>query len=1006
MPSLARSLPILLLMALLCSRGSAADAPSPAREIDDLVTKLSSEDFDERNAATERLAAMGELAREALEQAAAGKDPEIRIAAAELLGKLGKTVLNFLVVKGDGEPAAGIEGELNIGAEGVGNDAVLQPFVTAADGTASAGRLESGIYELAFNFKNASSAYIASNMRVRLMPGVNRLVIPISKGGSVQASVLDEDGKPLKDVKLSVAISSKTTDEEGKVRLDNVVEGIFHPTWTRENESSDGPLIRVRTGKVTEVPAFRLPPKAHGGSLALTLLGENGEPLANANAFVSLLPHLDDPAAEFRVLHDEYQKWAGVEFEPPHHTDDKGLLILEHLKPGRYSLLIRNYETGLRSAAMFAPWVKSDTDFDLFSVEELEIKDGEKQAQTLHPVPGGRIAGKVSLADNDVPPDTQITIMHERYASLVAPQDKLDFEMSDADMLEPPLAQDGTFEIKHLPPGRYCAYIKSSESSAFVFNIEVVNGQAAELAEIKLPALKKAAGELKGIKGKVLLPDGKPCVDADVYLYSDNTISTTTESTSEEGEFSLENARSDLHGTPTRLKVFAPGYEPANVDLRAGVLPPQLVINLRTQQYGGVQVKTVDDAGHPLAGVKLWPIGANPAARLHVKRSDATGVLSFTGLASGERQFNVEKAGYFADVVPSAIIVPGKENSAATVTLHPGLKITGSMELPAHYPPANIGIVASDVKNSTQTWTTINDNGEFTFSGLAPGTYLISAAAGGCSLDSAPLRVTLPRDQKTPAHVSLRLVRNGAVALNFGAANADRSMKLLPSTIFKNIDQFWYYYSLDLIHVIDGDGRAELVQAPGTCIPFVLDENVDDLLARTVVGSAADPVTLEALPSTIDLSKLPATDAKLKNGTAGVSVTFVPVYPEGLPREALSQTVDVILAGPNGMCSMVYRTQTGPPVTKIIGTPPPDFQIERQTFNLSKLPAGDYKILTLLYSEHADVIGQQLLAETTLKEGESVNLGEFKLPIPKSNLKLDAFSPEQPDLDKGDTFKP
>src|SRR2546421_504768 len=80
-----------LLLSLLAALGLALLAPAQAsdpRPLVDLVERLGSDVYSEREAAAERLEQYGEVAREALRRAAQGDDPEIRRRAEELLDRL------------------------------------------------------------------------------------------------------------------------------------------------------------------------------------------------------------------------------------------------------------------------------------------------------------------------------------------------------------------------------------------------------------------------------------------------------------------------------------------------------------------------------------------------------------------------------------------------------------------------------------------------------------------------------------------------------------------------------------------------------------------------------------------------------------------------------------------------------------------------------------------------------------------------------------------------------
>jgi len=99
----------LALLTFASVRGEDA-APDPAR----LIEQLKHDEFDVRRNAAEKLVAMGESSRTALEKASGSDELEIREAATALLQRLDKYTLTILAFDRNGKPAVGAEAEAKV----------------------------------------------------------------------------------------------------------------------------------------------------------------------------------------------------------------------------------------------------------------------------------------------------------------------------------------------------------------------------------------------------------------------------------------------------------------------------------------------------------------------------------------------------------------------------------------------------------------------------------------------------------------------------------------------------------------------------------------------------------------------------------------------------------------------------------------------------------------------------------------------------------------------------
>ena len=1036
---------------------STASAPVKAGDAASWVSKLNSDDFDERNAASDNLARLGEAAREALEKGASAADPEIKAAAADLLGKLGQATLTLLTLDRGGKPLAGVSADLTLYKELNPSNQQPQPVTTKADGTELLTKTEPSLYNLYLNWKKSSPVGMYPT-RLKLVPGPNRIVVQLTRGGSCEARALDAEGKPLKDAKLLLSSSidiadfiddptfqnrfggrpelMTSTDEKGKAKLENVTDGVYRMVWTHDAcEPTLGAVIRIHEGQTTQVPDTTLTAKSRG-SLVLTLSHEDGKPLEKTHFFMSFIPATDDPAALHKALKAEYQQRMYDNGQPLQQTDEKGKVTLENLKPGKYHILLRTTAAENQGRVFFRGNGNDQSEnMTEYAIRDVEIKTGASAEFVLKPATGAVMKGKIVNEKGEPCHDVSLSLIEENYLVIAGVQVFTQNYYDPAGM-HSRYAQnkaDGTFEIKNLRAGKYALSAHGRNGEAvIVYGIVVVDGKPVEVPEIKLPSPKKSFGE---IKGKVLLNTGAPGISATVNLETISPFgsSSTGINTNQKGEFNFNMANYNLSGyLPTRIRVTLNGYHSAFLDLAApDVKLDEIVVNLRKRDYGKLRVKAVDEAGKPLAGVLVSPVGVNPNIYAfgrqvvpRVQRTNAAGEVHFTGLADGPRTLQIELNGYFTDPDAQANVIKGDDESLFTATMHTGLKIAGQLELPAGAPPTIVGVVLTD-RTGHGTSVAADADGKFLFSGLAPGMYSVTADLPGCG--TATAKLTLTKDLKEPAAVKLKLVRNGGIAIKTAPTQAGYVAHLYPEALLKNgpVEELWGQGLWQ--DIIDGSGRAEVAAPDGAYRVMVSDlENYydSDYGQRnyvTVMRSVAS-VTTQSLASPADLSKIEAQPAQLAPAKASVAIKLIGQYPPDIPKEKLVQPVSFALVSADVLGTFYYnmqgrqQQQVSALEPQIVGTPPKELQVSQSDlFTIDRLPAGNYKLYQLHTNSITGVVTVgKPVTEFSLKDGEKLELNDVKFDIPvPSKEELDqaqrdyfSYDGNDEDQDKVEVFKP
>ena len=1036
----------LLMFAQASCAEDSAPAPAPSSEQiapTKLVARLNSDDFDERSAAMEQLAKLGESAREALETALAGNDPDIRIAAAELLAKLRLATVVVQASDRSGKLLPAVKADCSIGDQ-FGMGAEPKQLTTGSDGTAVAGKTEPGIYNQNFDVKKFSFIGGVTNnfYRVRLAPGLNPCPIVLTAGGDCQGLVTNEQGKPLQDARLllSQGISpdfdiddpnmlnrfsngrelSGNSEASGKAKIENVPDGVYRVVWSQENcESAMGPLVRIREGQTTEIPSTKLKPKSRG-TLRLTLQAANGNHLDKASYFYSLLPMLGDPAAEAKALKAAVQARMFNNEAPVQTTDEKGQSTLENLKPGKFHLKVLTVDPNNQQRFVVVGQEVNEINNHEFA-GEVEIKAGETCELAIKPRSGGIVKGRVVTDGGEPIRDAFVMVISEK--SLIAAgvqfltQNYADESIADIKYKQ--TSQDGVFEVKHVSPGRSVIYIRTSTGqTALVYGVNAVEGETVEAPEVKLNNPKKAITQ---VKGHILLSNGAPAIGATVYL---ETITANGRSSSggginDKGEFDFNSNWFNRGTQPNRVRVILAGFHSASIDLTdPGVNPAQLEIRLVKRDYGKLLVKTVDDSGKPLPGVRVFPT-ANPNAVYNqngtprpIQRSDERGEVRFSGVAEGPRKIRVEALGYFSDKELN-VNVKKDDETAFTAVLHKGLTLAGLVELPPGVPAALATVSIRD-NTGASMWQALKPDASFSVAGFSPGEYHVDAAAPGCGS-----LATLVSDRKKALNFVVKMVRNGAAALSLGAENAGKIVQIIRADSLERLNprDFWQHYQNHTQDTIDGEGRVEFWNAEGDYLVLTSSENSESS-ERLSAFYCAGRITLKPIATAAELRGLPAPLARPAPGGGKVEFTLVPEFPQGTPDSLRSQYLTLFITGKDAMAWGYFQPQTetaaGKPI--IIGAPPPELQSQSTDhYALERLPPGEYAMYALNQRSdaRAEIIGDKPLAQFTVKDGQPLNIGDVKLPFPKftpeeieTAQKQEMMNYENTDEDKGEVFKP
>jgi uncharacterized GH25 family protein len=926
----------------------------------------------------------------------------------------------------------------------------------------------------------------------RLNSGNNGIFYTLTRGGTVSGKILDADGKPLKEAKLIVTGDSSgsprnlefsdylhandagadvafeqqsfsgESDADGAVKVEPVEDGVYHCYATCSGYSAAGTTdIRVREGQVINVPEIRLKPKTVG-KLTAALLLENGKEAKSRSIIVSLDPIFEGPDAAARQARFAAAKANMMSFVQGT-TDEDGKYSVENVLQGKYTLRIR-----------MMPGDEIDdgdaTEFSELSeyVAEVTVAGEETKIGALKPAAGVAVSGRILDAEGHGLDKTVVGLVPESeliakgripgVAELLEGSDLSDRKQQQAQqeldtgyfgISETATKSGGKFAFKRVQPGRYVmACQTNSGATALVFDVEVKAGAALTIPEVKLDQAAQKPGA-KAIKGIVLLDDNKPAANGQVMLYLKSGASMGN-GCDNLGNFSIDNVggfSGDM--SPVRLVARFPGYKSRSVDLNdPKVTLNHVEIRLEKQKYGKIEAKVVDPEGHPVAGATvtarvkrstnpLDPFSgpADPATNAAAPaRTDKSGTLVLDKQPEGSRTLQVQAPGYY-DRGETVVAVSAEKTSTVSITVRPGLVVSGKVELPPDSKADPVVILIG--KQSGFAWQSAiaRADGSFAFSGFEPGTYVVNVMAPGLIAENTQ-KAVLKEGQAAPTSITVKMIKPGASVLCVDPALTGRRVELTTRDIWKNfetpsanpVDDDATVATISGSDRVDASGRAELFGAPpGNCDAVILaDERVIESDPSKVDPVYVIPgVAVQPVKSVGDLVTTAAAQTQCKPGTGKLTGVIHCDPPKESVPNGIYGSLHARIVSQNCYADWYSANsqQLFQPRPLIVGKPPAELKnSDPGSFSISNLPAGEYQLYAEFKwygayglndpekTEEKAVEKVKPLMTFSVKDGETLDLKEIKINIPAPDKKLleraaEMEDPEE-DMPQAPEFRP
>gem|GEM_PF-5834892 len=1019
------------------------------------LDQLRHDDFDIRRNATERLIAMGDSARGILEKAVAGEDPQLRESASAILSKLNKAGIVILAFDRDGKPAVGAEGDLRIYNQQRGGNWNEQPseqLTIKADGRAVLSDKVPGLSSLQFNWRKwAPARELNSNQPAGffyqsafLERGAFPMLVTLSKGGTIKGLIRDAAGNPVKDAQMLIYANrtfddqlldiqltclevwgawgwgnaqsvSGSTDAKGVVTFESIPDGLYQGIVKHESHfPALTAQVRVREGQIVDFPALTMV-KKETGKITFVLKKNDGMVLKKTHISVDMERQLEClDAAERQRNGRRLKGQLNMQRQPEApETDDNGKITLDDLRPGKYKL-------GIRSANA-TPW----------ATVNVEVKAAQTvDLGTLIAVKTGGVKGRVLGMDGKGAQSVAVNVLTE--------EDAEEADLHSADWRyynrqyqissQASTGQDGSYDIKNLPPGRYALYITGRRgNSSVVYGVEVKEGNSVSAPDV---TLKNASASAPNIKGKIELPSGKAASGASVALQGQQ-FNRTQRNADDNGVFVF--SRDEMETAPSKLFIKSAGCKGLTVDLSdPAVNSADLKIKLEKLQFGSLRVKVVDESGAALPDATVRPYSqrsrSGQSRNTPQERRGLTnraGEARFSGLAEGTRSLQVHREGYYLPEEPKVTIEAGNE-TFFTATMKRGLTVTGEVEVPSPAHLANTIVYFSDSIRPRASFVTPvegTSTGRYEFSGLAPGDCNLSFSSPGL-IDSVinNQRVTLEAETPVKQAPREKLVRPAGGVVNLGdKMSGYAATPVKPSSWDPQQKIEAQPWGAATGGIVDAAGRLEMsLSLPGPydlflrppaensfAGPYYYGNQGQRQLRKVAAGLFAGTITLSTLNAFADLKELPAQTFTVAPASGAVTLRLVcdpPLQSDGRVNVA-SISVSLVSSKAEASSNFTYPAdflQQNLRSTQIVGLPPSQRNgkalfapLEGSgAVTFTNLPAGEYRMYsTLTLFQHGP--GRQkeplkpeikLLQTFTLTDGQRLSMGTVLYPLPQETL--------------------
>ncbi len=625
------------------------------------------------------------------------------------------TLRGTVTESGSRRPVAGVA----ITLSRPGQQATQEWIISDSKGNFSLASMTPGTFQVLLSVPGYTQQ-AASDVSVAAGETVSRPLI-VSRGGSLEGVVLDENGKPVSAAGVAADRrppgmprpplmfirdgSRAFTAPDGRFVIRNLAPGEGYNVQANREGFAEGRETGVEITASERKSGVRITLPS-GYELAGRVADQRGRGIAGATIVATkTLP-------EARAMRRAFFFSAEIEDGPTSSADGSFSL---RLAEGSYDIEFRREGFAPRQL----PSVRVERNNDPLSVVLVE---------------GVAVAGRVVTAGGSPVADAGVTLHSTELGVLGTTMTSVDGSFAFDDLA----AGAATLSVTKTDDFiQFSQPVKAPDSNVLV-ELPAGGGVAGRVVDksSKQPLTSFSAG-LSGVRGGGMRT-GPPMMK---------------EFRSDDGSFVLENVPVGQH----QIQVFAPGYVTARMS-GVNVEEGSSVRDLEVLMEPGVRVtgKVTGPDGAGLESVFIQsedPGDRMPMGPSRPMTTDADGEYAIEGLPAGERTLRFNKQGYVPE--QKAVKISGKE-ARVDVRLSRGLEVKGTVVDASGRPVSEATVMAQAPGSGARAST--DSNGAFTIEGLTAGRYSITATKKGMANE-----VLRDVDIATAGHLRLVLDAGGTI---------------------------------------------------------------------------------------------------------------------------------------------------------------------------------------------------------------------------------------------------
>jgi len=282
----------------------------------------------------------------------------------------------------------------------------------------------------------------------------------------------------------------------------------------------------------------------------------------------------------------------------------------------------------------------------------------------------------------------------------------------------------GAYNFAGVPAGSYSVSVTDNGFTVPTSKNVTVTAGAAASASFSMTSTSSITGTVKDTQ-----TPAQPIVGATVtYTGTGGTPGQGTTSTNATGAYTFAGVPAGSYSVSVTDPPFT-ASTPKSVTVTAGASTSANFTMAATSSISGT-VTDSESPAQPVAGAMVTYTGTGGTPGHGTTNTDASGAYNFAGVPPGTYTVNASEAGFNSSGARSVTVTTGLAASAI-FTLTATSRITGTLTNSDGSAPASVNVVYTGIDGSTGSGSVTTTSGTYTFTGVPPGTYTVSATELG-----------------------------------------------------------------------------------------------------------------------------------------------------------------------------------------------------------------------------------------------------------------------------------